>query len=85
MSQRAAHAEERPGCSEAHSIDVVSRLGHLPHRLDGPRMTALTDHDPTLRRDLSALFSPSSIAIVGASNDPAKYGNWLAVRALRLD
>ena len=35
------------------------------------------------QRDLSALFNPSSIAIVGASNDPAKYGNWLAVRALR--
>lgn len=35
------------------------------------------------RRDLTALFNPSSIAIVGASNDPAKYGNWLAVRALR--
>lgn len=34
-------------------------------------------------RDLSVLFSPGSIGIVGASNDPAKYGNWLAVRALR--
>jgi len=37
----------------------------------------------TSPRNLSALFNPSSIAIVGASNDPAKYGNWLAVRALR--
>lgn len=37
----------------------------------------------TVRRDLSALFDPASIAIVGASNDPGKYGNWLAVRALR--
>lgn len=34
-------------------------------------------------RDLSALFDPKSIAIVGASNDPGKYGNWLSVRALR--
>ncbi|MBC7763527.1 MAG: acetate--CoA ligase family protein [Candidatus Saccharibacteria bacterium] len=34
-------------------------------------------------RDLSALFDPSSIAIVGASNDSRKYGNWLAVRAVR--
>jgi len=45
-------------------------------------MTATTPMADT-RRDLTALFSPSSIAIVGASNDPAKYGNWLAVRALR--
>lgn len=36
-----------------------------------------------VRRNLSALFDPASIAIVGASNDPRKYGNWLAVRALR--
>lgn len=35
------------------------------------------------RRNLSSLFDPKSIAIVGASDNPAKYGNWLAVRALR--
>ena len=35
------------------------------------------------RRDLSALFSPASVAVVGASDDPVKWGNWLAVRALR--
>ncbi len=46
-------------------------------------MTAATVPALDGRRDLTALFSPSSIAIVGASNDPAKYGNWLAVRALR--
>ena len=38
---------------------------------------------PTGGRDLTALFSPESIAIVGASNHPGKYGNWLSVRALR--
>ena len=38
---------------------------------------------PTGARDLTALFNPSSVAIVGASNNPAKYGNWLAARALR--
>ena len=46
-------------------------------------MTSLAPAPPTTRRDLTALFDPSSIAIVGASNDQAKYGNWLAVRALR--
>ena len=34
-------------------------------------------------RDLQPLFSPASVAIVGASNDPAKWGNWLARGALR--
>ncbi|MET3812229.1 acetate--CoA ligase family protein [Arthrobacter sp. UYEF3] len=45
-------------------------------------MTSLAVAAPATR-DLTALFAPSSIAIVGASNDPSKYGNWLAVRALR--
>lgn len=34
-------------------------------------------------RDLSKLFDPASVAIVGASDDPDKYGNWVALRALR--
>lgn len=46
-------------------------------------MTSIALAPPAVRRDLTALFAPSSIAIVGASNDPAKYGNWLAGRALR--
>ncbi len=33
--------------------------------------------------DLSALFSPASVAIVGASEDPLKWGNWLAQGAIR--
>lgn len=33
-------------------------------------------------RDLGTLFDPRSIAIVGASDQPEKYGNWLARRAL---
>jgi acyl-CoA synthetase (NDP forming) len=36
-----------------------------------------------MARDLQPLFSPSSVAIVGASDDPAKWGNWLARGALR--
>jgi acyl-CoA synthetase (NDP forming) len=34
-------------------------------------------------RDLSALFEPEAVAIVGASDDPVKWGNWLARGALR--
>jgi len=32
---------------------------------------------------LDALFAPTSVAVLGASEDPAKWGNWLAVGALR--
>jgi acyl-CoA synthetase (NDP forming) len=34
------------------------------------------------RRDLRPLFEPRSVAVVGASNDPAKWGQWLARGAL---
>ncbi|MFG2138442.1 acetate--CoA ligase family protein [Streptomyces sp. NPDC048650] len=34
-------------------------------------------------RDLSALFDPTSVAVVGASDDPAKYGHAVAAQALR--
>ena len=33
--------------------------------------------------DLSALFDPASVAILGASDDPAKYGHAIAAQALR--
>jgi acyl-CoA synthetase (NDP forming) len=34
-------------------------------------------------RDLRPLFDPRSVAVVGASNDPAKWGQWLARGAVR--
>ena len=33
--------------------------------------------DAMTGRDLRALFEPRSVAVVGASNDPAKWGQWL--------
>ncbi len=36
-----------------------------------------------MARDLTALFEPDGVAIVGASDDPVKWGNWLARGALR--
>ncbi|MFE1804575.1 acetate--CoA ligase family protein [Streptomyces sp. NPDC059533] len=38
-----------------------------------------------MRRDLTALFDPRSVAVVGASDDPAKYGHAVASQALRAD
>ncbi len=37
------------------------------------------------KRDLRPLFNPSSVAIVGASNDPDKWGHWLARGSLEGD
>ncbi len=34
-------------------------------------------------RDLRPLFDPSSVAVVGASSDPGKWGQWIASGALR--
>ncbi|HXD65607.1 MAG TPA: acetate--CoA ligase family protein [Solirubrobacteraceae bacterium] len=34
-------------------------------------------------RPIAALFDPASVAVVGASEDPRKWGNWLAQGALR--
>ncbi|MGW7689771.1 acetate--CoA ligase family protein [Streptomyces asiaticus] len=35
-------------------------------------------------RDLGPLFAPNAVAIVGASNDQTKWGNWISVQALRM-
>jgi acetate---CoA ligase (ADP-forming) len=35
------------------------------------------------KRDLTALFAPAAVAVVGASDDPVKWGNWLGRGALR--
>ena len=34
-------------------------------------------------RDLRPLFDPRSLAVLGASNDPAKWGQWISAGALR--
>ena len=34
-------------------------------------------------RDLGPLFDPRSVAVLGASNDPAKWGQWISAGALR--
>ncbi|MFI8520789.1 CoA-binding protein [Streptomyces sp. NPDC085481] len=36
-----------------------------------------------MARDMTALFDPRSVAVVGASDDPAKYGHAVAAQALR--
>lgn len=42
------------------------------------------EHDAPAQPDpLAALFNPRSIAVVGASDDPAKWGNWIARNALK--
>ncbi len=40
-------------------------------------------HPDTMHGPLDALFDPRSLAVVGASDDPAKWGNWIALNALK--
>ena len=47
-----------------------------------PRAVPVTAHAPPTSRDLGCLFDPRAVAVVGASDDVRKYGNWLARRAL---
>jgi len=42
-----------------------------------------TEVRPSGSRDLRPLFAPESVAVVGASGNPRKWGNWLGQRALR--
>ncbi|MGH2876537.1 MAG: CoA-binding protein, partial [Solirubrobacteraceae bacterium] len=46
-------------------------------------MTSVAASPVTPPRPVDALFDPASVAIVGASDDPRKWGNWLARGALR--
>ncbi len=48
-------------------------------------MTSSVATESTPKQDdgLRALFDPRSVAIVGASDDTRKYGNWIAVQALK--
>ncbi|MET3809933.1 acetate--CoA ligase family protein [Arthrobacter sp. UYEF3] len=49
-------------------------------------MTSITDLSVLPATDtgnLQALFNPNAVAIIGASDDTRKYGNWIAVQALK--
>ena len=52
---------------------------------DAPTLTTRSAASRTLApvRDLRPLFDPRSLAVLGASNDPAKWGQWISAGALR--
>jgi predicted CoA-binding protein len=56
----------------------VSSCVLLEHSRDGIIFAVKQDE-----RDLRPLFDPRSVAVIGASNDPAKWGQWVARGALR--
>ncbi|MFG2208586.1 acetate--CoA ligase family protein [Streptomyces sp. NPDC048638] len=47
-----------------------------------PEATAPAPQSPSAPDALASLWRPSSVAVVGASDDPAKWGHWLARGAL---
>src|ERR1700684_2664985 len=46
-------------------------------------MSVPSTSPPMSTRPIDALFDPASVAVVGASEDTRKWGNWLAQGALR--
>src|SRR5262249_20826514 len=57
--------------------------GRWRRRRLGSRSPAAGGDAVSPPRDLRALFDPASVAVLGASDDPRKWGNWLARHALR--
>ncbi len=53
-------------------------MGEPPPPVEGGAVTLAP-----ARRDLSVLFAPASVAVVGASDDQAKWGHWMARGAIR--
>ena len=96
--QCAASPDHRICCSELAVRDIVSRERRPPRSLKRSerRRVAVPDHceiggggsmtsaevsdDP--HDPLEALFAPTSVAVIGASDDIRKWGNWLAKGAL---
>ena len=83
-SAGAAHAHERRRA-------VPARAARRPH-LGGHERDPAPDRRPRPRkrgverlgdmRDLTPLFEPRSVALVGASNDRMKWGGWFAISLL---
>ncbi|MFE3002885.1 acetate--CoA ligase family protein [Nocardia sp. NPDC059246] len=73
--------------SETYTVPETSSDGHqrLPERriesVENARVGLELSHQ--LPRDLTSFFAPRSLAIVGASDTPGKWGHFLATAALR--
>lgn len=57
---------------------MISSGGYI-----SPTMKVGAGHEPITDRPVAALFDPASVAVIGASDDQRKWGNWLARGALR--
>src|SRR5262249_2410585 len=66
------------------SLAVELQLGRCAHRriLSVSTRNVMISSLSVMARDLRPLFEPRSVAVVGASNDPAKWGQWFARGAL---
>jgi len=61
----------RADCFEFRPLTIVQSFSHMVQDVS---------HDASA---LSSLFDPASVAVIGASDDTRKWGNWLARGALR--
>src|SRR4029077_14114092 len=79
------HAHERGGAVPARAARRPDLGGHVrdPAADRGARpREARRGADARHLRDLTPLFAPRSVALVGASNDRMKWGGWFAISLL---
>ncbi len=79
--------------SKLFASQLIGRSGNRPVVLQWSSSARTTDglvpirlaKEPSMSQldPLGSLFSPSAIAVVGASDDDRKFGNWISVQALR--
>ena len=79
-----ARSAPRSSCGRARAVARCAHRRILACRSEvAPAGGMMTAMPAGTERDLRPLFEPRSVAVVGASNDPAKWGQWLARGALR--
>src|SRR5262249_3596290 len=82
-SHRQSHEARLPYCREAvHERRPEGGSARLRGEAR-PALEGTLTSPEVARRDLQPLFDPSSIAVLGATDTPGKWGYWLAQNALR--
>jgi acetate---CoA ligase (ADP-forming) len=80
LIRQSDHAREVRRDSGIDQSEPTRRDRHLDYKTPHPSIG-----EPFVTaRDLTALFNPKSVAVLGASNDETKYGNWMSVQAMRM-
>src|SRR5438552_3345998 len=80
---RLAHGMRTRALGWHGDVERVERLHRRCHRVRASRRGRGDGGTPVMTTDLAVFSDPTSVAVVGASDDPAKWGYWLAYGALQ--